>query len=221
MSNEDSPNTPKWYKSRAFYIMLAVAIILAIAGTFKGIADFIVSLSWPAVVLTTFWYLRKPITKLITERHLKLNAGGLSLEAKPIDQLKSPVEPSRQFSESDDYIRDNPDKVRKMFLKLIYFNHHLHSFILIYGSQIKYLDFLYENRDKLIASDTNKIYYTDHSNVCNSAATQPLSFSKWFEFLRSRGLIELEQERLTPCGEQFIEYVRSIFPDGIYLNRQW
>ena len=24
-----------------------------------------------------------------------------------------------------------------------------------------------------------------------------------------------------PCGEQFIEYVRSIFPDGIYLNRQW
>lgn len=219
MCKEDLSNTSKWDKSKLLLVVLAVAIALAIVGTFKGIADFIVGMAWPVVVCTAFWYLRPAIVRLI-DRIKKIGAGNFSAEIGPLDQSQTvaKAEEEKPLDTTEKYIQENPKEIAGYIAKLVADNHSLLTFSWIYGSQVRCLDYLYKTREQPTKAGISFGYYEEH---VRDAGHNCLTYTIWRNFLEEKNLIETGQDKLTQYGEQFIEYIRQVYPKKVHLNRPW
>ena len=177
-----------------------------------------VLLGWPVIVfilgLIFFKLFKDPICDFF-KRLVKAEAYGVRVEASnQLEKLKEAKEtlPIKTEDELKAYIRDNPDKVIELNIRLLNAFHFERTFNIIYGTQVDLLGHLSNKGDAGEKYINLAVYYNEFLKRIGSTSYQ---MADYIGFLKSSGYIQFVGEgselnvKITPHGADFLPYIKT------------
>lgn len=186
---------------------------------------------WPLITLVIFFTLlicyRGRIGELITRIRagsgfgLKVELDGRKDAQLPVASEKDPI--GVEESEIEKYIKENPKQVLAEYLKMRNTAHFERCFNLIFGSQVRLLEFL-EKSGSTGAKYVDLVpFYSHFAQSVGNTTTQLAEYLgfliNYCSFIEYENLSGKELEvKLTPYGADFLSYIRIQYK-GTYFNK--
>lgn len=183
--------------------------------------------SWPLIILIIFLTYRKQISNLLA-RIYKGRLYGVTFEATPIVQ-KNKINQDKIYNSPIDkaieYFRKKPKEALNFYINLYKAFVFEKAFNVIFGTQIRLLEYLEKKEGNAEKKGQLNIFYTEYLNRTNplnkrSTQQQYFAFLYAYKFIGDFRTEEQVYTKILDLGKDFLIYLRSQYP-LLYINKPY